>query len=221
MSEITKFFWNVHKAFVLPWSNERILPGALLETEWRPTWPFPWAIDTNPEFRRFEGYAWDKRMLDLSKEDYPSTLVEGGILTGVITDRFEFGGEISLPQVGLDLGVDFNNKIRAELEVEQVRVRLFDHGFSHYDLQGKLHDLRNTDRAKYRWVDDDYLVSASYYLQGLRWRFTREGAAEVKAEFERQGFDLTAKADVGWEDNETLRFTGVSKVPIAVQGMKI
>ena len=217
MSKLYEFMRSRYDAFPIMLGTSRVRPGMIIDTDWRPTWP--WEVDTRPDFEREEMFAWDA--LEESKYDYKSDFVEANLLYGTVTNRYSIGGEVSLPQFGLTLSAELEHEYKAEFRITDLRARVFQNSSHGFVLMSKLNALRQPRPDLWRVINDDFLVTETYHVASLHAAFSSRGTGKAKADFEEAGVRLAAGLDLEWKSDESFELAGLSKVPLAVRGVKI
>jgi hypothetical protein len=198
--------------------SEDIKPGVLLHTAW--DW---FGFGNRPEkFIKEEGYPWT--LLNMKDENdfhktYPHKLNNASIIAGKITDKVQFGANLALPQYGFSAETSFAEERAVKLTIGGVKVDSFDVGFAEYDLREKLRELERTDRKRWAWVNDDFLVTDSYYTSELRFEFKNQGDFNAKATYDKLNF--SGGFNASWTNDTTLVLKGTAKVPFAVRGIKV
>ncbi len=196
-----------------------IAPGLLLETIWE--WdPFRYGLfESYPRFRGQEGYAWE--VLGIDPGPYQHEVQEASIIAGEITEKIEFGAGFPLPQFGLSIKTSLKETRVARLTIGSVKGARFKRGVAANELLDGLRKLRAKNPARWKWVENDFFVTESYYTANLRLEFKENGGANAKAELQKAGLKAEGDFTVKWENNYTLALNGTAAVPFAVQGRRV
>lgn len=211
--KLYKLMKNDYCAYPLMMCSEDVKPGMLLQTEW------DW-FGNLKKFVGEEGYPWD--LLDMGGEQvYPSKFKNVSIIAGSVTDKVTFGANLALPQFGFSADASFNEAKAAVLTVSGVKAMSFEIGFSQYELRLALRKLKESDPLRWCWVDNDFLVTDSYYTSNLRFEFKKEGGFNAKAEYEKLGNNIAGGFQCEWKSDTTLELVGTAATPFAVRGIKI
>ncbi len=205
-----------YSAYPMMLCSKNVKPGMLLQTEW------DWF--SNPtKFVGEEGYPW--KLLGMSKKAdraaYIDKLSAASIIVGDIVDKIEFGANLALPQFGFSTSASFAEKRVAKLIVDGVKVRSFKVGFAQHELRLALRKLKGSDPTRWGWVDDDFLVTDSFYTSGLRFEFKKEGGFNAEVTYKKLEKDISAGFKHKWQNDTTLILKGTAKVPFAVRGIKV
>lgn len=170
-----------------------------------------------------EGYPW--KLLGMSKKAakiaYADQLCAASIIIGDITDKVEFGANLALPQFGFSTSASFAKNSVAKLTIGDVRVRSFKVGFAQHELRMELRKLQKSNPTYWDWVDNDFLVTDSFYTSNLRFEFKEAGDFNAKATYKKLEKDISAGFKLKWESDTTLVLKGTAKVPFAVRGIKV
>lgn len=207
-----------YSAYPIMLGSENIKPGVLLHTAW--DW---FGLGNRPEkFISEEGCPW--KLLNRKDENdfyktYPHKLNNASIIAGEITDKVQFGANLALPQFGFSTGASFAEERTSKLTIGGVKVDSFDVGYAQYELREKLRDLERTNRKRWAWVNDDFLVTDSYYTSELCFEFKEEGDFNARATYDK--LSISGGFEASWENNTTLILKGTAKVPFAVRGIKV
>ncbi len=224
MQKLVDFFEETYNVFVLPLSNSRLRPGAILDTTWNDqrSWihrRLRRRRQLTPSFGRVRGYAWE--ILQDPEDDYPIEFYSGSILVGQLTDRFDFSAGLDLASFGIKIGPGLDRAITARLEIDDVKKCTFRLGFTGDRLRRELRRLKDSGDSRYIDVDENYLVIDTYFLHGLRWTFNAESAAALRAQMESATIEATSGGDLRWVSERVLEFGGSPDVPVAFDGLKI
>jgi hypothetical protein len=216
-SNIHKFLADRYSAFPLMLATERAIPGMLIETDWDVSIPIFWK--ETPEFRHEEGFTWDFLQLDENK--YQSEIVEANIIQQSISERKSLGGDVSLPQYGISLGAALSSDFSGVFKVTGIKARVFKDTRSPYELIQALLKLKESNSSLWDWVNDDFLITESYYVTSFHAQFKSEKGLSAKAEFEKAGQKIEGKVKLNWINDSVLEMVGTPSVPIAVRGLKV
>ena len=194
-------------------ASETVRPGMLLRAVWAGR------VQDGPEkFIAEIDSAW--RLMDgVHGASYQSELLRESIIVGEFSDEVAAGPNLALPQFGFRAGASFNQETTAKFTVGSVNVRCFKNPFAKYDLRRKLRGLKETDRRRYLWADNGFLVSDAYYATDLRIEFENEGGPAPKSAYAKMG--IAGGFAASWPDDMTLILAGTARVPFAVAGLKI
>lgn len=206
---------KVYSAYPLMLAVDTIVPGTLLETRWRASMP----VDTRPQFTRIEGLAWD--VLGEKAQSYRSQLNSANILVGTLTDKFDFAGHVSLPHVGVAVASTLANARTAALTIGQIKARTFTNGFSGHILRTKLRALQQASPDRWKWVDDDFLITECYYTGELTFTFRQQGNTSAQADLENAGVTFGGGFQASWKNDHALTLKGTARTPFAVRGVKV
>lgn len=211
-TKLHKFMRNVHNAHPLTLATANVVPGTLLETRW--------SGSRNPIFSREEGAAWDI-LSDVNEADYPSRMHDANILVGTISEKLSLGVDLSIAPFGINIGAEFSKEHQATINIGTIRARVFDVGFSGHELRKKLRELRKSDSERWKWVDDDFLVTECFFTGDMEFNFRSSGDLSAKLGFEHSGGSVDASLTAIWANDQHLILRGTASVPFAVRGMKI
>ncbi len=211
---------------LLPLSHEGIMPGSILDAHWASSlrnW-FRERIFNRESLLHYlgkhKGYGWE--LLNISPDEFASRFEQGSLLTGTMTDRFDFSGSINLRPFGVNLILDIEDSVSAQITVSDVRVRVFDRGFAGHELRRKMRELKQENDPRYADVDECYLVVEAFHLDGLKWQFNGESVRKFQSELEKKGINLAdLGASWGGASSSVLMVSGQSDAPIAVRGLKL
>lgn len=198
-------------------ATERAIPGMLLETDWHAGFPRIW--EAEPEFRREEGFAWELLQLDESK--YQSDIVQANIIQESISEKTSLGGKVSLPQYGLSLGAALEAEFSAVFKVTGIKARVFENTRVPYELMQSLLKLKDFNPSLWNWVNDDFLITESYYVTSFVAQFKNERGLKAKAEFEKAGQKIEGEVKFDWISDSVLEMVGTPSVPIAIRGLRV
>jgi len=210
-SKLEKKFLDSYNAHLLSLVTENARPGMLLETDWG----FP-GFGT-PEFHREEGWAWDF-LADINEGDFQEQAVDVNVVGHKISGKHSFTSAINLPQYGLTVGSDFDREFSTVLTLTEVRARTFVSGKAKYELREALRNLPDNER---KWVDDDLLISTSYYVKKFVAEFRSKGTAKAKAKFEQAMQKGEGDISIEWKDDSTFVANLRTNVPLFVRGIKV
>ena len=211
-AKLYKLMKDNYCAYPVMLCSEDVKPGMLLQTKW------DWG--KAKKFISEEGYPWE--LLGISDDtDYPSKLKDASIISGSITDKVEFGANLALPQFGFLASASFGEEKSAVLTVGGIKVRSFEVGFAQYELRLALRELKRTDPIRWPWVDDDLLVTDSYYTSNLHFEFKKEGSFNAKATYEKLSNSIAGGFNYSWKNDTTLELIGTATTPFAVRGIKV
>ena len=211
---------------LLPLSHEGIRPGSILDAHWASSFR-NWFRERilNKEsilhhLGKHKGYGWE--LLELPADNYQCRFEQGSLLTGTMTDRFDFSGSINLRPFGVNLNLEIEETVSAQITVSDVRIRVFDRGFAGHELRRNIRELKDKKDPRYADVDECYLVVETFHLEGLKWQFSSETVRKFKSELAKKGIDLTdLGASWGGASSSVLIVSGQSDSPIAVRGLKL
>jgi len=209
-----------YSAFPMLLASDRVKPGTLIETSW--SW-FGFG-NTPDKFKKEEGCPWN--LLGMSDEsafyaEYPNVRRDASIITGSITGKVEFGGDLALPQYGFSVTASFVEKETVKFTVDGIEVCSFNAGYADHELRLKLRELKDEDPVRWGWVNDDFLVSNSYYISNLCFEFSSDTKIDVEATYKSLensvsgGFKLKKTSDL------KLELIGTAETPFAVRGIKV
>ncbi|MCJ7631889.1 hypothetical protein MUP77_05765 [Candidatus Bathyarchaeota archaeon] len=212
--KLKRFFEERYGAYLLMLATERYIPGMLVKTQW--IWDF---LRERPEFHGEEALAWE--LLEQEPGNFRSELVQANIIQESITDKVVLSGAVSLPQYGLSLGSDLDSEFTLVLNVTGVKARVFTDTSAPYHLMQDLLELKKSNPTMWKWVNDDFLITESYYVTSFTAEFRGEKGASVKAAFENAGQQVSGDVKLHWKNESTLTMVGTPSVPIAVRGLKV
>ncbi|NJK90352.1 MAG: hypothetical protein HC904_00075 [Blastochloris sp.] len=214
MAGLTKVAYEMRQrygAYLIPAPTERLIPGALLEVEW-------WLSD--PRFKHVEGYAWE--IADgVTEADCASALGAANALKLNVSDKSKFEITGGLPEYGLSITSALTSEFSFGIEITGITSRCFTKGFIHHEIHQALLNLRETDKNKWRWIDNDLLVLESFYATQFTAHFKHEGNLTARLALQNAGHTMDAGLNYNWLNDNTLSMTGVPKVPFAVRGIRI
>ena len=211
-SKLEERFQDSYNAYLLSLASERAKPGMLLDTDWSLLW---WR---SPEFRREEGWAWDFAT-SVDSSDYPVQEAKVTIVGHKISGKHSFAGDVSLPQYGVQVGAKFDREFATVITLTGVRALTFNSGKSKYGLREALRALPEDER---KWVDDDLLISTSYYVSSFVADFRTEGSASAKAKFTELGQTLgDGQLSLSWKTDHSFVADVRPDVPLFVRGIKV
>lgn len=216
-SNIDKFLGERYSAFPLMLATERAIPGMLIETDWNVSFPILWK--EKPKFRREEGFTWD--LLKLDKNKYQSGIVDANIIQESISEKISLGGNVSLPQYGISLSTALSSNFSAVFKVTGIKARVFKDTSTPYELIQALLKLKGANPSLWDWVNDDFLITESYYVISFVAQLKNEKGLSAKAEFDKAGQKIEGKLSLSWISDSVLEMVGTPSVPIAVRGLKV
>jgi hypothetical protein len=209
-----------YSAYPMLLASDVVRPGILLET----SWDF-FGLGTAPtKFISEEGCPW--KLLGIKDEPafyqkYPTDLRNASIVTGEITGKVKFGGNLALPQFGFSADASFGKEEVVKFRVSGITVMSFKVGFDQYILRRELRDMKKAKPEWFGWVDDDFLVTDSYYISGLEYEFKEESKTDVKATCDKLKGGVSVGFILETEGTAKLKLVGTSETPFAVRGIKV
>jgi len=193
--------------------SETVRPGMLLRAVWAER------VQDGPEkFIAEIDSAW-RLMDEVAGTVYQSELLRESIIVGGFSDELRADANLALPQFGFRAGASFDQETTVKFTVGSVKVRCFKNPFAKYDLRRKLRGLKETDRRRYLWANNGFLVSDAYYAADLRIEFDNAGGPAPKSTYAKMG--IAGGFAASWADDMTLILAGTAHVPFAVAGLKI
>lgn len=216
MEKLRYMMRSTYQAHLIPLSSSLVEPGRLLETYWGAGWPW----NSNPRFRRVEGTAFDV-LQGIGPDASGYTIIdsESSMIEGTFQDTFTFGVDFPLAQLGLSIGGEVKNDRKVTVEIGSITAKSFENGFAGHRLRRDLRALRRTDREAFNWVDDDFLVTMTYHVSDLRFKFKETGGLSAKVELEQAGLEVGGNAN--WSSDHDLKLDGHVSVPFSVQGLRV
>jgi hypothetical protein len=166
-----------------------------------------------------DGPAWD--CIGQSESQYPSELVNANLIQASISDKFTLAASANIPQFGLSAEADLTSAMNASIKVSGVQARVFVKPISGFLLMQELLKLKVANPALWNWVNDDILVTETYYVTSFLISFKNSGSLTAKAAFEAGKIRLDPKLTATWLSDSTLESKGVPTVAVAYRGLRV
>lgn len=213
--DVYNFMRERYNAHLVPLVTERAIPGFLFDVRWH--WALP--FDSKPEFLGEDGHAWD--FIDVDESAFGSSVVKANIVQESVADQRTLGGTLSLPQYGLSFGSTLTSSFKISLTITGIRARVFDRSPAPIELLEALLALRESNSAYWDWINDDLLVTESYYVTSFHASFRNLSDVSAKAAFDAASQRIETGISYKWLTDSELKVDGMPSVPLAVRGLRV
>lgn len=152
--------------------------------------------------------------------DYLNCLESGNMINGEIEETRNFGGGATLPLLGgLVLKGGLKNTRKAITTITEVKCRVLDvrSARSAIQIMSDLLSLKNTDKQKWKQVNNKWFVVQCWYATKFTVTLTGTKDLEAKAEVKEVKVDGTSS----WVDKNILDVVSNPSVPFGVNALKL
>lgn len=181
-------------------SDEGVIPGTILE-------------------KRKQGYFAAGRLDQVFKDPPPAwdtQLQAANLVYGTVQRSLTLGGKASLNEFGINIGGGLANARSVDFFISGVKCRVFANQ-SKITLIPRLQELRKTNKALWKLVNNNYIADFTYYATEVTAQFTVEGNADLRAEIE-QKISISAGAEIAWKSKSKFVISNNDKIPFGFSG---
>lgn len=165
-----------------------------------------------------DGWAWDF-CTSVKESEHSVQEAKVNIFGNKISGKHSLAGELSLATYGVNVGTDFEREFSTVLTLTGVRTYTFGSGKSKYELREALRGLPDDE---FKRVDDDLLISTSYYVSSFVAEFRSKGEAKARAKFAEFAQTLgESKLSISWQGDQSFVAGVRADVPFFVRGIKV
>ncbi len=188
---------------ILPLSNTRYEPGAILD----------------PESLRLLGHGRDI-LTDEPEETWRYGRSDASIIYGTLSLDRKLGGGARILGV-FSLKASVKGDLRVSLDISEIKGSYLK--TSQLLLQPRFNELRRTDRrGRWRMINGNFVVMEAYYASKFEARFLKDNELMGKSELERSaGLDVNGSVEFRWANENVLVIACNDKLPFGVRGFTV
>jgi len=191
-------------------ATDDVLPGAVVDKARRGYMP----LGHLSEILEGEALAY------WQTEQNPANIVYGSVEREV-----SLGGKASLSEMGILVSGGLTRASAATITITGILARTFLNGPGHasmFSLSPRLFALKKADRARWKLVNNHWIVVETYYASEVTVDFTTSGNVDVKADIEAEGsVNLSGGATANWKGKRSFTVAQNDRVPFAFRGWQI
>jgi len=195
-----------HGLYLLLFSNERYVPGAILMREGDAFHPHDMLsmLLTDPKL------SWETELVDANIPQ----VIEGSRLVGA-------GGRLILPFLKISGGLDVNRFVDFRISAVDQRIFTDNKLFLWNQLRGRLEWLKNAKPGVWNTIKGRYLVLSTWFAREYEVSLGRALKGNLSANFQRK-ISPTVGARLNIDPtNKILNVSGNLRVPFAFQGKRL
>lgn len=159
-----------------------------------------------------------RQVLTSDKIDWSITKSDANIIYGSVDGSRKLGSGVRLLGL-LRISGAVSSEYAVHYEITEIKGAEFTH-LSQLLLYPKILELRESNKAAWKVVNDRLLVTEAFYASTFNASFTRSGKVVIKADIEHR-IKLEGDVDYDWIDDQHLQIAGNENIPFGVRGFYV
>src|SRR5262245_37152539 len=147
------------------------------------------------------------------------------LVYGTVERTFSLRGQTSLSEMGVSVQGGLESAKSAIFSITGVYARTFTNGEGHatmLTLVPMIHDLRKTDKTRWKLVNGKWIVTETYYASEATLTFETSRKGNLKADVEKAGgVRVSGGGTVAWKTKNAFTITKNDQVPFGFRGWKV